>query len=104
MSAELLRRAASLMRERAERGPDHPWTVDSDDQIIAAYSLGEVVIADYINETWTEHIASWHPTVALAVADWLSDALEAHLHVRVGNHPSYLKAVEVARAYLGEDA
>lgn len=38
----------------------------------------------------------------LAVADWLEDALDAHLHVRSGNYPSYLRALAVARAYLQE--
>lgn len=39
----------------------------------------------------------------IAVANWLDDALEAHLSVRPGNWPSFLKAVEVAKAVVGGD-
>jgi hypothetical protein len=50
-----------------------------------------------------EHIASWHPTVALAVADWLDFSAKVY-----GGHYSSPKAdscaLTVARAYLGSDA
>lgn len=114
MSAELLRRAASLMRERAEGATPGPWEVYSGprkmyvESVAAEDASGNPVpIMQSIDRgafADVGHIASWHPVVALAVADWLDDALEAHLHVRVGNYRSYLKAVEVARAYLGDDA
>lgn len=48
---DLIREAAALMRQRAE------WANEGTDAI---------------------HIASWHPTVALAVADWLSDIATRH--------------------------
>jgi hypothetical protein len=49
------------------------------------------------------HIASWHPAVALAVADWLDDcarlpATTFHGQVFDG------RALAVARAYLGEQS
>jgi hypothetical protein len=51
------------------------------------------------NTADAEHIASWHPAVALAVADWLDDTDTE------GHHPdeSCCGACEVARAYLGGD-
>jgi hypothetical protein len=42
-----------------------------------------------------EHIASWHPAVALAVADWLEATV-----LTDANAPF---ALAVARAYLGSD-
>jgi hypothetical protein len=63
VSAERLREAAALMRERAE----------------AADALGQV--ADTITtsscEEFAEHIASWHPVVALAVAKAMDDVADA---------------------------
>lgn len=46
------------------------------------------------------HVASWHPAVALAVADWLDDAATlADETGRIDRH-----ALAVARAYIGESA
>jgi hypothetical protein len=45
------------------------------------------------------HIASWHPVVALAVADLLDEAAEMHDKTPC---PAADAAVTVARAYLGE--
>ena len=57
------------------------------------------------------HIASWHPAVALAVADWLDAVAEAWpisepdygLSVRA-EAVGHRQALAVARAYLGEPA
>jgi hypothetical protein len=87
MSAGLLRQAASLMRERAEAATPSPWArgiefaapsevwhegdaetlmvCDTADAYSAENRPGELALED------AEHIASWHPAVALAVADWL---------------------------------
>lgn len=96
MSGELLRRAAALMRERAEVGPDHPWSLVEEDQVVARYTLGEVVIADYVRDEWADHIASWHPAIALAVADLLDTAADT------GGSWLIEPLLTVARAYLGE--
>ena len=96
MSAETLRLAASLMRERAEN---------------AARELGEPAtdpltwrgIGTGYREPIKEHIASWHPAVALAVADGLEET--AKTFGTPGHrwwHPSESAALAVARAYLGE--
>ena len=119
MSAETLRRAAALMRERAETATPGPWECTGDhlvwpsengpganDPILGILSVTHMESAG--------HIASWHPAVALAVADWLYDAAEnqemqepgGELHhqwdMRV--HVATRCALTVARAYLGEDA
>lgn len=126
MSAEVLHQAATLMRERAEAASPGPWHVcDSPewhedalpDQVICAEEhLAVATLADEWYEDQdgepasaddARHIASWHPAVALAVADWLdataaendsTDALEFLNFVG----PDALAAVKVARAYLGE--
>lgn len=78
---------------------------------------------DYIGAEEAEHIASWHPAVALAVADWLEGVGERHVPM---GHPMYgvlccatcnldledderghcddlADALAVAHAYLGSD-
>lgn len=80
---DLLRRAAALMRERAQAatpGPQHR--------------------AD------AEHIAALHPIIALYAADWLDDTAAANDHVGrlCGENVTNQKAVAFARAYLGEEA
>lgn len=111
MSAETLRRAASLMRERAEKATPGPWRVSGHD-----------VVNDYeqVAETWlkvdAEHIAGMHRGVALAVADWLDreadgqDLIDSVERVSVEidgevevAHSTYPEALAVARAFLGRD-
>jgi hypothetical protein len=46
------------------------------------------------------HIASWHPAVALAVADWLEADADRRSTRVVGYVPAS-EALAVARAYLG---
>ena len=104
MSADLLRRAAALMRERAERaeasGDGEPW--------FPADELHGLIGAGSRNTADAEHIASWHPAVALAVADWLESTANdvEHVHTPVYNLTSttVARALAVARAYLGSDA
>ncbi|MBO9524310.1 MAG: hypothetical protein J7518_22460 [Nocardioidaceae bacterium] len=86
----MIREAASLMRERAEAvqaAPVSPmdWSTCS-----------HVVVSE------KEHIASWHPVVALAVADWL-DWLAPFADLP---NPAFVveHGLAVARAYLGTDA
>lgn len=118
MSAEVLRRAASLMRERAEAAADGGF----------GWRVGDLAGA---NEVWANrdaagwdafmiattatrlnpnpganghanaiHIASWHPAVALTVADWLDSVVDrGEAEMDEGK-----QALAVARAYLGEDA
>jgi hypothetical protein len=127
MTAELLREAAALMRERAEAatpGPWHPATtgVECGDhwsviEYPAMNPVARVPSDDGSNDDQREpdarHIASWHPAVALAVADVLDslaqraeDICDATPTVEFGNRVAeqnltgYAEAATVARAYL----
>jgi hypothetical protein len=112
--AETLRQAARLMRERAEAATDSPWVVKRARPDMPAYVAHEGwwVIASRTEQWDAEHIASWHPAVALAVADWL-DATAAEHESDSGNERADaffaafntapdIAALAVARAYLGE--
>lgn len=109
MSADVLREAAALMRERAEAVTGDIGLCARPDQCahrgFCRYPLlGDVPRAD------AEHIASWHPAVALAVADWLQsvsvDVDKRDNPERVGGRyealriPDERAALAVARAYL----
>lgn len=80
-AAELLRRAASLMRERAEAATLAPWVPSALhlDAIIAPKRVGafgqDVIdwyggppLGESMEPADVEYVASMHPTVALAVA------------------------------------
>lgn len=120
--AATIRRAAALIRKRAHAvqhftspwrtaGPDEgdEWRDQSDEWRVmyATDHPAAGLIAttpDYGTYCLPDHIASWHPGVALAVADWLaSEALEApgpgEVHLP-GGRTSY--ALAAACAYLGE--
>lgn len=126
MTAEILRRAATLMRERAKAAPgDHMETAcawgkgvgmmrpDGSWLIWAPASYGE---QEQGVGAGAAHIASWHPAVALAVADWLDataqrieeihDSLPFSARLTLGslNVTAGEQALAVARAYLGGDA
>jgi hypothetical protein len=115
MSADMLREAAALMRQRAEAAKPSPWGsglmgVWSEETGYIASSVHEhnpckEAIIDGADRV---HIASWHPAVARAVADWL-EATAAENDAPEGSALAFanfctadaLAAVEVARAYLG---
>jgi hypothetical protein len=126
MSAETLRRAAALMRERAEDAVlatgEGAWRVVGVgwvDPHGSTYTVKRGIqtgVCEALAEEQAEHIASWHPAVALAVADWLDSAARAQellddarksqtvfggppvmLH-----HPGWDNALAAARAYLGD--
>ena len=119
MSAQALRKAAALMRRRARgaTGGAEWW-----DSIPAGVGTGRVFCGqEIIAKTHehpegcqhnAEHIASWHPGVALAVADWLDNAAEdAEMQAPDGDlrsqwdmriHIATRFALGVANAYIGE--
>lgn len=82
--AETIRRAAALMRQRAAAATGSPWRVESDGAgtlwvqttmapiACTGDEADPLVIAD------SEHIASWHPAVALTVAAWLEAEVACH--------------------------
>jgi hypothetical protein len=95
-----LRRAAALMRKRAEDALPRTRGLCED------WFEAECPELDHLRPPEAAHIASWHPTVALAVADWLDALARAIKYSGVAHHPEPLsiteRGVEVARAYLGE--
>lgn len=107
MTADLLREAAALMRQRAEpfaaRGP---WEVNPEDprSIESRYLIGPV--AQNVHTGGAEHIASWHPDVALAVADWLDYVAQIadDSTIPFGEFGFDRAAIAVARAYLGRES
>lgn len=126
MSAEILREAAALMRERAEGAADRspsPWLLGTEDPTGKVFAAGVVTLTDHNEELSVaegfsaqecQHIASWHPAVALAVADWLdataaeheSDAVDPRLceFFAEFNTAADIAAITVATAYLGQEA
>jgi hypothetical protein len=101
VSADLLRRAAALMRDLAQAA-EGSFIEDE-------YGYPARYICDGDAPELAAHIASWHPAVALAVADWLDSAASAHAHfdgreISVFDLPGMddTPALRVARAYLGE--
>jgi len=128
-NAETLRKAASLMRERAEAATAGPWSTYADETdhiVFDQYGIGVQSDAShdvvcYSGQVYSRdaaHIASWHPAVALAVADWLevvATRYESMLDTfapgsRAGavtaaeNVTGWSEALAVARAYLGGEA
>lgn len=126
MSAEELREAARLMRERAGKatpGVWEPWsgaTAGGGEYISAKSASGKFHYTFGISpgllgeEGWrvaerdAQHIASWHPAVALAVADWLDYCAgrrdrtsDARIRLDEEEQAWYLPALAIARAYLG---
>jgi hypothetical protein len=134
MSAEVLRQAASLMRERATECLDESVGLDEESWYRVKDATDLTVWTKWAafaqcNLTDAEHIASWHPVVALAVATML-DGARCGLHcdadgkrspycsacedsgcdhecpdrVQCKHTRGYTDALAVARAYLGSDA
>ena len=118
MSAETLRRAAALMRERATDARAGTWLTAPSDLTPDA----TLVLADWQHEPRrvatcagslpegnlanADHIASWHPAVALAVADCIDAALcyfdpDEFSEAEREMHDSLLT---LARTYLNESA
>jgi hypothetical protein len=118
VSADLLRRAAARVREVAEGHYPSPWEafgtgvahgdhwhVAHDSEAIVSISSQDGINEDQ-RQPLAEHIALWHPAVALAVADWLdSTARELYADMAEDEGPPDLRrAVALARLILGEPA
>jgi hypothetical protein len=116
MSASTLRAAAALIRQRAHDASASPWTVDSGPEEGADvicwledddpdYNGTAVAAADICygacNEPDAAYIASWHPTVALAVADLIDTILKVG---PVDGGAEWDATVNLARTYLGGSA
>jgi hypothetical protein len=100
---ETLREAARLMRERAQAAnTEKARTPYSDPRCgVTPEHLWPRMVDGYLGGEIGAHCASWHPQVALAVADWLTATAERAAewkHVVPLEHP---EAWAVACAYLG---
>jgi len=113
--AEELRAAAKLMRERAEAATPGPWKhmcMGSEGCITIRASgtireRGHGRVAKHGWKDWqadhadAEFVASVHPGVALAVADWLDMAVSCGCEPGDDHADIKAAALAVARAYLG---
>lgn len=114
--ADEIRRAAALMRERAENATSGPWQhmcLGSEGCLVLRKSgtvrdRGRGRVARFGQKEWkADHadagfVAGMSPLVALAVAEWLD--MEAHMCEVRGNslEGHTFHALKVARAYLAE--
>lgn len=111
--AETIRRAAALMRERADAATPGPWLgvmgkfKDADWPCVIAAQGDPKDTRTWLMgagngvanpEADAAHSGSWHPLVALAVADWLEASAKAHEGTSA-NTASY--SLKIALAYLG---
>jgi hypothetical protein len=123
MSAELLRRAAKELRERATAAVEDspaPWSLQWDRQDLRLRSpettdeydeFNEIAAWTYVVRPWVaedyeecerscpDYIAMMHPPVALALADWLDAIARNPFSVE-----SWTEATAVARAILREES
>jgi hypothetical protein len=113
MSADLLRQAAALMRERATKA-----MASLSDNVPEWHSV-RALMGEGKTEGDAEHIASWRPAVALAVAKAMDDVAHAWeiadeaddgwVYDADDNHYRFEETVDggwlaVARAYLGSNS
>lgn len=123
MTAERLREAAALLRERAEAATPGPWAADVWPVRKRSPQTGRLLTIDPADGTQgtvdliptdgvygvmegadAVYIALMAPPVALALADWLD---QAAIHVSGGSlraHPMSTRAITVADAILGTPA
>jgi len=127
-----LRRAAAQMRATATNAYPGPWISDDDEncwrlhsepdpkwptaQILKAPKHGTPYAEYWPDVPTAAHITTWHPGVALVVADMLDAAasdfewVDRHNAIdpdndgrtRVMPHHLAVAALKIARAYLGE--
>lgn len=111
-AADTIRSAATLMRQRAEAATAGPWRVEPDGAgtVWVQTTMAPIACAgDEADPSVTadaEHIASWHPAVALAVAAWMDSLGRAFAGMQAEPHPdgAVAQALRIARTYLGEAA
>lgn len=97
---QLLRQAAALMRDRAKGATPGPWYDATAGRVRALPDHAVVAITpvDSIADNDGAHIASWHPAVALAIANWL----DSSAFLQENDQGCDPDAIAVAAAYLGE--
>ena len=111
MSAAELRQAAETLRERADLATAGPWTVDPDSgadgfaPLVVGQNMAVCETFDGPHPSDATYIATMHPAVGLALADWL-DIIASKEKAREGvDSPIpvlYLpEALTIARAING---
>jgi hypothetical protein len=110
VSADMLRKAAALMRDKADAavGARWQWVVTEDRHwcVVLAYpgTADEERVAQCADDDNAAYIAAWPPAVALAVADWLDGLAICLASPSMGAQPvaaEIANALAVAHAYLG---
>ena len=112
MSADILARAAKLLRGQAIGAESGPWTTSPSKHVPGRYVHVDAPngpqVCSAATTAWNnaDYIAMMHPGVAFALADWLD--LMAWQHVTFGQNMSDFlldhsnRALAVARLILGE--
>lgn len=117
----MLRRAAALMRERANHASDASWKPVTEQVPLCPHDEFTYIRHRVTAPGWDTgdartnvaetdgpddalHIASWHPIVAFAVADWLDDTAVWANRPESQLSTTVQRALTVARAYLGSTA
>ena len=103
MSAGSIRTATALMRRRAKNATPGPWRAKGD----KAYATGRDHRLGFKKTGAApdiDHLASWHPDVALAVADLLDLWAELDDKYEFPEDTEHLlrPVLAVVRAYLGD--
>jgi hypothetical protein len=96
--AEELRTAAKAMRERAKPCDQGSWIAVPSSALATARVDGADWTVCRAHDNEAVHIASWHPGVALAVADWL-DRFGDELYCY--GPAEFDHALAITRAFLG---
>jgi hypothetical protein len=104
-----LRRAAALIRKRAETATPGPWEASSGDVYETRTQHGDVIAESGLSNLDARHIALWHPGRAVLVADILEaqaalrDDLLTPLAQEMGSRVAGDKeAFALAASILGE--
>jgi len=98
MSADRLRAAAKVLRERTMLAALGPWTAEihEDGRAWIGQHRNEHMLAAHGHPRTAEYIVTMHPGVGLALADWLDDAAREAEEVGENHH-----AARVADLILG---
>ena len=108
----LIREAARTIRTRAEAATHGPWFTTSESAryggLVAtptnAYPEHNGYAGHLIGESMSaanrDHVAGWHPAVAVAVADWLDSIADRADADGITGSLDEPHALAVARAYL----
>ncbi len=107
--ADTIRRAATLMRQRAQAATPGPWHIGNAVNPTTPCNIhtfpGAQPIADDVGWLDAEHIAAMHPDVAALIADWLAFEalrLDETAADAAADESRGIYALDISRTYLGE--